>query len=89
MNPTRTDWDRRVHARYEGMEIVRYDRSGKWYLEPTHPTLKRQHVTIDQAVDAALWASTQPEGTVTFGLPGGTTFDRRFQTRTVRKAASS
>ena len=37
--------DRTVHVSYPGMEIVRYDRAGKWYLEPTNPTLPRQKVT--------------------------------------------
>lgn len=47
--------DRRVHATYPGMEIVRYNRAGKWYLEPTDPRLRRQHVGIGDAVRSARW----------------------------------
>ena len=67
-------WDRTVHASYPGMEIVRYDRAGKWYLEPTDPRLKRQHVTIKQAVGSALWALGNG-GQVFFGRSGGSRFD--------------
>jgi len=68
--------DRTVHASYDGMEIVRYDRAGKWYLEPTDPTLRRQHVTVDAAARAARWGRANANGTTTFGLHGGSTFDR-------------
>lgn len=70
--------DRTVHASYPGMEIVRYDRAGKWYLEPSDPSLRRQHVTIDRAVSAALWARANG-GKVFTGLPGAKAFDSRFQ----------
>jgi hypothetical protein len=68
--------DRTVHASYSGMEIVRYDRAGKWYLEPTDPTLQRRQVSIDQAVAAARLAS---EGNVFLGRPGGTAFDKKVR----------
>lgn len=80
-NPTPTD-DRRfdpnrqVHARSsEGMEVVRYDRTSKWYLEPVNRDLPRQKVTIDEAVDYAVrfCDSIYP------GLPGGSTFDRKVE----------
>jgi hypothetical protein len=32
--------DRVVHTSYSGMEIVRYDRAGKWYFEPTDSRLR-------------------------------------------------
>lgn len=67
--------DRTVHAAYEGMEIVRYDRTGKWYLEPTSPDLKRQHVDVGDAARSAVWA-LEHDGWVEFRLPGGATFDR-------------
>lgn len=70
--------DRTVHARYPGMEIVRYDRAGKWYLEPTHEIAKRQRVTVDEAAKQAKWAD-EHGGSVALGLPGGATFDRMFR----------
>ena len=77
--------DRTVHARYPGMEIVRYDRSGKWYLEPvdgpySRPGAKRQRVTIHAAVDAAVRGVVRG-GEVTLGLAGGSTFDRLVKAR--------
>jgi len=62
--------DRCVHARmHNGIEVVRYDRAGKWYEE--HPDGSRKKPTLGQAVnDAAL-----PGVTVIFGLPGGSMFD--------------
>lgn len=70
--------DRTVHADYPGMEIVRYNRAGKWYFEPTSPNLKRQAVTLDAAATQAAWALSH-DGRVHYGLPGGTTFDRRVR----------
>jgi hypothetical protein len=71
--------DRTVHARYTDMEIVRYDRSGKWYLEPTIAGLPRQHVTVQEAVKAALWGVENADGDVYVRLPGGGAFDRRVR----------
>lgn len=70
--------DRTVHARYPGMEIVRYDRAGKWYFEPLDSSLSRQKVTVKQAADAAVWArGYYNEGAHIFtNRHGGTTFDR-------------
>ena len=75
--------DRRVHARSaEGMEVVRYDRAGKWYLEPPKGLgLKRQSVKIGDAVRFAVWAA-ENGGAVHFGLAGGTTFDARVKAMT-------
>jgi hypothetical protein len=70
--------DRRVHAAYPGMEIVRYDRAGKWYLEPTDPSLKRQAVSIDDAVRSALWGLDH-DGLIFFGKPGGAAFDAKVR----------
>jgi hypothetical protein len=67
--------DRIVHADYDGMEIVRYDRAGKWYLEPTNPALKRQAVTIGQAVHSALWGEANAMGRIFLGRAGGKKFD--------------
>jgi len=67
--------DRRIHAKYADMEIVRYDRAGKWYLEPTFSGLKRQHVTIAVAALSAKWGIQNAGGTWYPGLPGGSGFD--------------
>jgi hypothetical protein len=68
--------DRRVHATYTDMDIVRYNRAGKWYLEPRIPGLPRQHVKVKDAVTSALWGYQHSHGIIYPGLPGGTTFDR-------------
>jgi hypothetical protein len=70
--------DRTIHAAYDGMEIVRYDRTGKWYLEPTDSRLPRQQVPIAKAVDSALWAVAHG-GWVKRRLPGGQRFDRLIE----------
>lgn len=74
MTPLRDD--RTVHAiRDDGVELVRYDRSGKWYIE--HDRV-RDHVTIAEAVSVArMWFHQY--GEVRFGLPGGTAFDRKLR----------
>ena len=87
--------DRRVHAAYDGMAIVRYDKQGKWYLEPTdtslrrqwylEPTdtsLRRQSVSVREAAQSAVWGA-EHGGRIAFGLPGGSRFDRL-----VRRAVS-
>lgn len=77
--------NRRVHAYNPVMEVVRYDRTSKWYLEPVgYPDLPRQKVTIDEAVQFAYdqCGSRCPHfgpSLVNLGLPGGTTFDRKHQ----------
>lgn len=68
--------DRTVHASYQDMEIVRYDRSGKWYLEPTVPRLKRQQVSIGTAARSAQWGIENAYGIWYPNLPGGSSFDR-------------
>jgi hypothetical protein len=72
---------RTVHAGYNGMEIVRYDRAGKWYLEPMRRDLPRQRVTLSQAVDAALWGVANANGFFSPGWPGGNAFDREYMRR--------
>ena len=62
--------DRRVHAvLVDGATIARYDRAGKWYLE----TPNGQRSKIDIRTAARLGA--EAHSYVTFGLPGGSTFD--------------
>ena len=78
--------DRTVHARYPGMEIVRYDRAGKWYLEPVAAPLRRQQVTLRVAAAQAVWGANNKGGVVLFGRPGGLRFDALVR---VRDAARS
>lgn len=63
--------DRMVHGRtVEGYLIVRYDHSGKWYIEPLSETgLDRWRVSV---LGAAITATA---GTHYPGKPGGTRFD--------------
>lgn len=60
--------DRTVHGvSANGADIVRYDRAGKWYLEPRDAFRSRLTVA-DAAGHAAL-------GIHRAGLPGGQVFD--------------
>ena len=72
------DPNRRVHASSDQMEVVRYNRTSKWYLEPTNRDLPRQKVTIDEAVRYAAGFCD----TVNLNLSGGTTFDRKYRAAT-------
>jgi hypothetical protein len=73
------DPNRTVHAKYDGMEIVRYDRQGHWYLEPTLPLHPRQRVSINYAIQAALWGTANANGVIFLGLPGGLMFDAKVK----------
>lgn len=68
--------DRTVHATYTGMEVVRYDRSGKWYLEPTNKDLPRQHVGVKTAARMAVWGLMNADGYLPLYESGGSAFDR-------------
>jgi len=63
--------DRTVHAAMGTSELVRYDRSGKWYLE--HAT-GRQLLTLQSAAQAAL-DLRRIGGVIYHGKPGGLQFD--------------
>jgi hypothetical protein len=72
--------DRRtVHAWDEDCELVRYDRPGKWYIEPNDYNSLRpaRQVTVQEAVRWAMEAWYDPErhGGVRFGVTGGSRFD--------------
>jgi hypothetical protein len=71
--------DRTVHACTEdGREIVRYDRSGKWYVEQFGlPTRPRRHVDLGEAARLATLSGSE----VRFGLPGGSRFDAAVNSR--------
>lgn len=66
--------DRTVHAVCEdGREIVRYERAGKWYIEPKEGP--RRPVTCAEAASVAAEA-WRGDGAVWLGRPGGGAFDR-------------
>ena len=71
----RSEPDRCVHARWAQMEVVRYDRAGKWYLEPLGTGHKRQHVTVKEAAEYAVWALRERQGYFYLDQPGGGRFD--------------
>lgn len=73
---------RTVHASNgEGIEIVRYDRAGKWYIEATRAPVSpqpRQKVTIGAAVKVAEEWIRSESGRVFLGRRGGGSFDRKM-----------
>lgn len=69
---TRTLHDRTVHAENDCFEIVRYDRTGKYYIEWRDG--RRRRITIKQAVGFTYSGAC----TVHQGRPGGRTFDRMW-----------
>jgi len=71
--------DRTVHGVTADMEAVRYDSSGKWYMEPTDPALPRQLVTVAQAAASIDKAWTDGSGAPCFDRPGGRAFDRMLR----------
>ena len=73
----RSEWndDRTVHAAYDGIEIVRYNRAGRWYAEPTDGG-KRTQLTIRKAAQLAVQGEQTGQGTIRFHLPGGDAFER-------------
>jgi hypothetical protein len=73
--------DRTVHAAYPGMEIVRYDLAGKWYLEPLDTRLKRQPVSLKEAVDSAAYGLGIAGGRWVRGRCGGRAFDHKLAQR--------
>lgn len=77
--------DRRVHAsHFEGEEIVRYDRAGKWYIElvePSRDAPARKPVKIAEAVSRAVQLVEQG-GEVHLGLQGGGMFDAMYRAQT-------
>lgn len=72
--------DRTVHAAYNGMEVVRYNGAGKWYLEPTNRSLPRQHVGVREAARMAVWGQRNASGFIRYGEAGGASFDRLART---------
>lgn len=69
--------DRRVHARTDMTEVVRYARSGKWYWEQQLPVPARLHVGVREAARIAVDSERYNIGAEVFtGVPGGSAFDR-------------
>lgn len=67
--------DRTVHARSGELEIVRYDRAGKWYVEFDPPRMRPAfRVSLREAASLAVDRRAE----VFFGKPGGGSFDRLF-----------
>jgi hypothetical protein len=73
------DQDRSVHARWAQMEVVRYDRSGKWWLEPLGTNGKRKQVSLRAAVAYAVESERERAGAIFTRLPGGRLFDHAVQ----------
>ncbi len=69
--------DRTVHAECNGFEVVRYNREGKWYVEP-RSDVSREHIGVGEAARRAE-ACVVLGGVVHFGRPGGQVFDRRVR----------
>ena len=73
--------DRTVHAFGDSAEVVRYDRAGKWFIESKRPMVPCEQVTVDEAVEKAIWLWYEDNGSVNFGCQGGSTFDRKVRAR--------
>ena len=70
--------DRTVHAAQPrhpgGLELVRYGRAGKWYVESAATLTKIERVGIERAAElAVIWVAEG--GEVYLGQPGGRAFD--------------
>ena len=75
------DRDRRVHASYDEMFVVRYERAGKWFGEYDPPRGRPcRQLKLADAVELAIQLGDQG-GTIFLGLPGGGSFDRGVQRR--------
>lgn len=79
--------DRRIHCTLaNGAEIVRYDRSGKWYLEYPESAMKpRRQLRVGEA---ARMAARATGAKVWMDLPGGGRFDQLVRRCQVADAVS-
>lgn len=68
--------DRCVHATGEGLEVVRYDITGKWYVEG--PDGFRRKLTVQQAATTACELA-EGGGRIHFNKPGGLSFDAKVR----------
>lgn len=71
--------DRTVHAFGDSAEVVRYEQAGKWFIEFKGWGIPCQQVKIDEAVRKAIWLWNKDNGSVNFGRPGGSVFDRKVR----------
>jgi len=73
--------DRRVHAKMDGAEVVRYNRAGKWYVELAADygriglPAERRQIPIREAAELAKVFEARG-GKIITRLPGGQAFDR-------------
>lgn len=72
------DNNRQVHAFDRYVEVVRYDRQGKWYLETRTDPAVRTKLSIAEAVEQALTCQLNC-GIIRTELHGGSTFDRKVR----------
>ena len=68
--------DRTVHAFGDTAEVVRYDRSGKWWIESKVGLVPARQVPIREAVGKAIWLWYHDHGSVNFDRPGGHRFNQ-------------
>lgn len=73
------DTDRMVHAETSDgtIQVVRYDRQGRWYVEGSTATRMRLSTVHDAAVQAV--AIEQQGGKIYTGRAGGQTFDSKVE----------
>jgi hypothetical protein len=70
--------DRHVHASGDTIEVVRYERAGKWYVESrpnARPQRPRWALSLREAAKIAQDIE-RAGGEIRYGLPGGKMFDR-------------
>lgn len=72
--------DRTVHAKRGDIQIVRYDRRGKWMFESVDGRV-RQYITLDEAVSHAERIAREGGGEIEWGAPGGLMFESRLRKR--------
>lgn len=72
--------DRTVHAENDDIEVVRYDRAGKWFVETKRPRslIPARPVTLAEAVRVALNCRDRG-GAIHLRRPGGTRFDAKVR----------
>ncbi len=68
--------ERTVHAETERFQIVRYERSGKWFVESKVDARPPERVRVDTAAWRAVDAEEALGGTVYMERPGGRRFDQ-------------
>lgn len=69
-------FDRTVHAEDADYQLVRYDRAGKWWVEPKYSggLVPARRVSLAEAVQAA-WTMSANGGYIHLRLPGDQSFD--------------